>query len=85
MYLEETFRSPKIFNIFLLFFGIRVVTKIIHKKIGVSAEYVKFCRRVFGDENLVEIYRNSAENNIFLAGILYIFAKQKFMAQISLN
>ena len=46
-----------------------MVTKIIHKKIGVSAEYVKFCRRVFGDENLVEIYRNSAENNIFLAGV----------------
>ena len=45
-----------------------MVSKIIHKKIGVSAEYVKFCRRVFGDENLVEIYRNSAENNIFLAG-----------------
>ena len=68
MYLEETFRSPKIFTIFLSFFGIRVVTKIIHKKIGVNAEYIKFCRRVFGDENLVEIYRNSAENNIFLAG-----------------
>ena len=46
-----------------------MVSKIIHKKIGVSAEYVKFCRRVFGDENLVEIYRNSAENNIFLAGL----------------
>ena len=46
-----------------------MVSKIIHKKIGVSAEYVKFCRRVFRDENLVEIYRNSAENNIFLAGL----------------
>ena len=46
-----------------------MVTKIIHKKIGVNAEYIKFCRRVFGDENLVEIYRNSAENNIFLAGL----------------
>ena len=55
----------------LLFVGIRKVSERREiKKIGDMEEYIELGRRVIGNNNFVEIFRSSAENNIFLPGLI---------------